>query len=99
MQMKVNSLLIATGAAILITAIGFSYFYDEAYLNIFLPSYEISLIKGGKALAFGYYPGVCISLRILRNSLFLSDINLMTQTYLPSLEHGGDEKTLCFVYN
>ena len=53
-QMKVNSLLIATGAAILITAIGFYYFYGETYLNIFLPSDEISLIKGGKALAFGY---------------------------------------------
>ena len=52
--MKVNSLLIATGAAILITAIGFYYFYGETYLNIFLPSDEISLIKGGKALAFGY---------------------------------------------
>ncbi len=53
MQMKVNLLLIATGAAILITAIGFSYFYGETYLNIFLPSDEISLIKGGKALALG----------------------------------------------
>ena len=57
MQMKVNSLLIATGATILITAISFSYFYGETYLNIFLPSYEISLIKGGKALAFGYIRG------------------------------------------